>query len=88
MATLQDAAAARFEELLKHSPSLSANMAVLRAAYDEGGLSRDAHNLRRLIGRTYTIWARAMSPEMEAFLRGSKDAMSEYFLLPFPLPLP
>ncbi|KAF9640755.1 putative btb poz-like protein [Lasiodiplodia theobromae] len=74
---LQDAAATRFSNLIKLNPSLSANVTVLRAAYED--LTRDTHNLQKLISRAYNIWAPAISHEMKSFLLENKDAITDYF---------
>lgn len=71
--TLRDAAAVRFSDHLKHNLSLSANVTVLRAAYLD--LTRDTHDLRKLIARAYNIWAPNLSLELEEFLLENKDAI-------------
>ncbi|KAL1627825.1 hypothetical protein SLS54_002091 [Diplodia seriata] len=72
---LLNATAIRFSDHLKHNPSLSANVAVLRTAYLD--LTRDTHDLRKLIARAYNIWAPSISLEMEEFLLENKDAIGQ-----------
>ncbi|KAK7713008.1 Kelch repeat and BTB [Botryosphaeria dothidea] len=74
---LQDAAAARFSDLMKHNPSLSANVPVLRAAYED--LSRDSHDIRKLIAHAYNIWAPPGTSELYEFLRSNPDAIADFF---------